>query len=158
MQRYQSKKIGNAGEEIAAQVLGRLGVHMVEEIATPIKIIEKKMFFGQWWYRILWKKKVSADHNGILEDGRRVLAEVKTISDKNLVWTDLKPHQPGRLSMNAEYGGLSLLVWVHNSGVYVMRWPVPGFRKGHGITPAMAEKLNIQSEAELYDTVHTSVS
>lgn len=146
----QSKRIGNAGEEKAARILGRLGIHMVEEIATPIVIIKSRKIGRFWWYRIKWKKKVSADHNGILADGTRVLVEVKTIKDANLVWTDLKPHQPGRLTMNAEYNGVSLLVWIHRSGNYVLRWPVPGFRKGKGITPEKAAELNIESEEELY--------
>ena len=147
-----SSRIGKAGEALAAGVLGRLGVHMVEEIATPIVITKKRPINNIWWYRIKWKKKVSADHTGLLSDGRRVLAEVKTV-EHNLVWTDFKPHQPGRLTMNTEYNGVSLVVWVHSSGVKVMRWPIPDFKKGRGVTPEQADGLSIQSEAELHGLV-----
>ena len=145
-----SSKIGKAGESIAAGVLGRLGIHMVEEIATPIVIIKSRKINQIMWYRIRWKKKVSADHNGIMKNGRRVLAEVKTV-EGNLVWTDFKPHQPGRLSMNEEYNGISLVVWVHSTGIKVLRWPIPGFKKGRGVTPEQADELNIQSEEELLE-------
>jgi len=148
----ESQAKGKKGESIAAGVLGRLGVHMVEEIATPIVIIKKRRIGKFWWYRIKWRKKVSADHTGLLSDGRRVLAEVKTV-EGNLVWTDFKPHQPGRLTMNAEYNGISLVVWVHSSGVKVIRWPIPEFKKGRGITPERADTLSIQSEAELHGLV-----
>jgi len=148
----ESQAKGKKGEAKAAGVLGRLGVHMVEEIATPITIIRTKKIGDIIWRWIKWRKKVSADHTGLLSDGRRVLAEVKTVED-NLVWTDFKPHQPGRLTMNAEYNGISLVVWVHSSGVKVLRWPIPEFRFGKGITPERADTLSIQSEAELHGLV-----
>jgi len=145
----ESQAKGKKGEGKAAGVLGRLGVHMVEEIATPIKIIQTKKIGEFIWRRITWRKKVSADHTGLLSDGRRVLAEVKTV-EHNLIWTDFKPHQPGRLTMNAEYKGISLVVWDHSSGVKVLKWPIPDFRKGKGITPERADELSIRSEAELH--------
>jgi len=147
-----SSRIGKAGESLAAGVLGRLGVHMVEEIATPFRIISSRKISGRSWIRIRWKKKVSADHTGLLSDGRRVLAEVKTV-EHNLRWSDFSTHQPERLKMNAEWNGISLVVWVHSSGVKVLKWPIPGFMKGKGITPECAEDLNISSEAELHGLV-----
>jgi hypothetical protein len=39
-------------------------------------------------------------------------------------------------------GGLSLVVWVHHSGVYVIRYPIDGFEKGKSIKPEQAGKLH----------------
>jgi hypothetical protein len=147
-----SSRIGKAGESLASGVLGRLGVHMVEEIATPFIIIKRREIGGFWWWRVKFKKKVSADHTGVLSDGRRVLAEVKTV-EHNLRWGDFSTHQPERLSMNVNWNGISLVVWVHSSGVKVLRWPIPGFGKGKGITPERAEELSIETEVELHGLV-----
>lgn len=141
------QSIGKQGEELAAQALRALGVEMVERIGTPV-ILEpapgrpgkRQAFF------VTFGEKVSADRMGIIPGtGRRVLAEVKTIMDRNLCWSDLRPHQPDRLTMNADFGGLSLLVWVHSSGVYVLRWPIPGFGRGKSITPQTAERLRLET-------------
>ena len=147
-----SSRIGKAGESLAAGVLGRLGVHMVEPIATPFKIIKSRRINGQTWYRIKWSDKVSADHTGLLSDGRRVLAEVKTV-EHNLRWSDFKTHQPGRLTMNVLGQGISVVVWVHSTGVKVLKWPIDGFKPGKGITPERAEELSISTEAELHGSV-----
>ena len=147
-----SSRIGRAGESLAAGVLGRLGVHMVEEIATPYIVSARRKIGNFWWWRVKFKKKVSADHTGLLSDGRRVLAEVKTV-EHNLVWSDFSTHQPERLKMNAEWNGISLVVWVHSTGVKVLKWPIDGFRKGKGITPERAEELSISTEAELHGLV-----
>ena len=133
-----NKKRGNAGEQQAAAALRRLGILMVEEIGTPFVITKTK----NGWFQGYWKDKVSGDLIGHTQDGVKVLAEVKTIMDRNLRWSDLDHHQPGRLDENAECA-ISLLVWVHDSGIHVLRWPVPGFGKGTGITPEQAKKLNI---------------
>jgi hypothetical protein len=147
-----SSRIGKAGESLAAGVLGRLGVHMVEEIATPFVVMKTRMIGGVPWIRIRWKKKVSADHTGLLSDGRRVLAEVKTV-EHNLRWSDFSTHQPERLSMNVEWNGISLVVWVHSTGVKVLKWPIFGFKPGKGITPERADEMSIETEAQLHGLV-----
>jgi hypothetical protein len=139
MTRYEDR-IGKIGQEHAAAALRRLGVNMVEKIGTPVKLIPARV---KGTYKVVWGEKVSGDHRGILEDGTSVLAETKTIMDRNLVWSDLRDHQPERLSEHAQYGGVSLLVWVHSSGVYVMRWPVRGFGPRKSITPEVAQLLDL---------------
>lgn len=139
----REQRLGKSGEELAAGALYRAGVSMVERIGTPVHLIPFRGAPGA--YKVIWGEKVSGDHRGILDgSGVSVLAECKTILDKNLQWSDLRPHQPGRLDAHRAHGGISLLVWVHSSGVYVLRWPVEGFGPGHGITPAQAEKLSIE--------------
>ncbi len=136
-------RIGKIGQEHAAAALRRLGVQMVEKIGTPVKIIPARV---KGTYTVVWGEKVSGDHRGILQGGRSVLAETKTIMDRNLAWSDLRDHQPARLDEHASHGGLSLLVWVHSTGVYVMRWPIGyGFGPRKSITPGLADILNVVS-------------
>lgn len=136
--------IGKHGQNLAASHLSQIGIEMVEQIGTPVKLIpvseHRKDVF-----RVVFGEKVSGDHRGILQGGRSVLAETKTILDRNLRYSDLREHQPVRLSNHSDFGGLSLLVWVHHTGVYIMEWPIPGFVSGKSISVEMALDLNIES-------------
>jgi hypothetical protein len=134
------QQVGKAGEDWAANAVRALGVEMVERIGTPVKIVRTK---PGGWVQIVWGEKVSGDTRGVLPGGRSVLVETKTILERNLQWGDLRPHQPGRLSQHAELGGLSLLVWVHSSGIYVIKWPISDFCHGKSITPERAQELHI---------------
>ena len=138
----QQQRIGRAGQNQAAAILSKIGIEMVEQIGTPVHLIpaheHRKDVF-----RVIFGEKVSGDHRGILYGGRSVLAETKTIMDGNLQYSQLREHQPGRLSAHATFGGLSLLVWVHATGIFVMRWPIEGFEPGKGISPERARELNI---------------
>lgn len=142
----REQKIGKDGENTARSVLDGLGLEMIEKIGTPVNLIpvrsgnQKNVFF------VVFGEKVAADHRAMLPDGRSVLIEVKTIYDRNLVWSDLREHQPAKLQQHANLNGLSLLVWVHDSGVYVMRFPIEGFGPGKGITPEQAQKLHFHTE------------
>lgn len=133
----REQKIGNDGEYLARSVLDALGLEMIEKIGTPVKLIRapgpRKNV-----YQVIWGEKVAGDHRAMFPDGRSILIEVKTVLDRNLVWSDLRDHQPAKLLQHANFNGLSLLVWVHDSGVYVMRFPIVGFYPGKGITPDQA--------------------
>ncbi len=136
--------IGKQGQEIAAAALRRIGVNMIEKIGTPVKVIPKGMKDRVQVFQVIWGEKVSGDHRGILDDGTSVLAETKTILDRNLRWSDLREHQPGRLTEHHNHGGLSLLVWVHSEGTYVMEWPIIGFEKERdSLLPSEAAFMNI---------------
>ena len=135
------QKIGKAGQEHAAAALRRAGVSMVEQIATPISLIPSGHNDGT--FRVQWGERVSGDHRGILEgSGRSVLAETKTVLARNLQYSDLREHQPDRLTLHHELGGVSLLVWVHHSGIFIMRWPIAGFEPHTSITPERAELIS----------------
>ncbi len=135
-------RTGKQGQNLAASALRMLGIEMVEKIGTPVKLIPVQYQGRKDVYRVIWGEKVSGDHRGILPNGRSVLAETKTILDRNLRWSDLREHQPGRLDQHNQHGGLTLLVWVHSSGVYIMQWPVLGFGEGKSITPEQAQELS----------------
>lgn len=141
--------IGKHGQNIAASVLsGRCGVNMVEQIGTPMKLIPVQSQRPNT-YQVIFGEKVSGDHRGVIGNGISVLAETKTIINRNLRFSDLREHQPGRLSEHVEYGGISLLVWVHGSDAYVMRWPIDGFEPGKSITHERAQELDYETVAFL---------
>ena len=118
-----NRKQGNAGEDIAAIRLRQLGVEMVETIEVGWGIIRGTTGKIIHTYPL---KKVSGDFRGILPNGRSVLAEVKT-TDGTLPYSQLEAHQHLALREHHEWGGLSLLVWVHDGTVSVMVYPVAGF-------------------------------
>ena len=136
----QQQSIGKHGQELAANTLRGLGVNMVEKIGTPVLLIPGSQK-GQ--FKVIYEEPASDDHRGILTDGTSVLAETKTILDRNLRWSDLREHQPGRLDEHHKHNGLSLLVWVHSEGVFVIEWPIFDFKPGGSITPAEAKFLHI---------------
>jgi len=133
--------IGKDGEQLARSVLDGLGLEFIEKIGTPVKLIPVPSSRKNV-YQVIFGEKVAADHRAMLPDGRSVLVEVKTVYDRNLVWSDLRDHQPAKLQQHAEFNGLSLLVWVHDSGVFVMRFPIEGFGPGKGINAYQAEILH----------------
>jgi hypothetical protein len=146
MARAQQRQ-GAAGQDLAQTALREIGVEFVHKIGTPIKMIPSGRKDGT--YRIIFGEKVAGDTRGILPGGRSVLAEIKTIYSDRLVYSDLRPHQPGQLSLHSEWGGVSLLVWVHESGVYIMQWPIKGFKKGIGIDVEWAESIRVENINQL---------
>lgn len=139
------QKVGAAGQQQGALALRRAGVEQVEHIGTPIKRTPhpEKKWAELGYAKVVYGEEVAADHRGVLPGGRSVLAEVKTVFDGNLTWTHFKSHQPGKLTEHAEYGGLSVVVWVSPKGCFILRWPIPGFRKGKGVTLEQAEALDL---------------
>jgi len=138
-----NKKLANEGEERAINRLHALGALMPEEIGTPFVIVATR---PDGWVKGYWKEKVSGDIIAHTVDGTKILAEVKTVLDRNLRWSDFKPHQPGSLSENAE-NAISLLIWWHSTGLYVMYWTdvlSTGFGPGKGLTEAQAAQLDIE--------------
>lgn len=141
----REQRIGKQGQNVAAAVLsGRCGINMVEQIGTPVILIPVRTQ-RQNTYQVIFGEKVSGDHRGVIGNGISVLAETKTILDRNLRYSDLREHQPARLSEHVQYGGISLLVWVHDDGAYVMRWPISGFEAGKSITQEQAQELDTRT-------------
>lgn len=144
-----SQQRGKQGEQIARLQLQLLGVEMLEKIATPVRVIDRKFIrlpgrrIKEWWCRIVWGEKVSGDWRGVMPGGCRVLAEVKFTENGRLTWSTFEDHQREALTQNHELGALSLVVWVTDYEPYVMRWPIIGLkpRKGIGIEEAKAQQL-----------------
>jgi hypothetical protein len=143
----KSDVLGKQGELLAMGALRARGFLMPEQISTPVKLIPHPKAKG--YFRVVYGEKVSGDTRAVLPGGISVLIETKTIFDRNLRWGDLSPHQPGRLDRHAEEA-VSLLAWVFDQGVQLMRWPVPGFAgSGDSIRPEEAVALNIWSVKDL---------
>jgi hypothetical protein len=143
-QSSRNKKLGNAGEEAAAAALRRIGVLMVEEIGTPFVVTNRK----GTWVKGFWKTKVSGDLRGHTRKGTSVLAEVKTIFDRNLRWSDLDDHQNRALEEHSKYA-ISLLIWINETGPHVMNWWTLTqssilFEPGKSITPEQAIDLELR--------------
>lgn len=146
----QQQTQGKHGQNEAASLLAGWGLAMIEQIGTPVKLIpygaNKNIF------RVIWGETVSGDHRAILPGGRSVLIETKTVYDRNLRYSDLRPHQPERLSKHAAIGGLSLLCWVHDvkqNGVFVMEWTkdgIEGFAPGKSLTKSAGHYQHIKTE------------
>ena len=120
-----NRKAGNAGEAIAALELRRRGVAMVEPMPTGWGIVRGK---GGRIVDAFPIAPVSGDFRGIMPvSGRSVLVEVKT-RDGSLPYSMLESHQHAALQLHHDLGGLSLVVWVHDGIVSVMRYPIAGFR------------------------------
>lgn len=142
MTKYE-QRIGQIGQNHAANALRGIGVMCVEKIATPVRLLPAR---AKGTFKVVWGEVVSGDHRGIIPGkGTSVLAETKTILDRNLRYSDLRDHQPERLTEHHENNGISLLVWVHSTGIYIMRWPITYFVKGKSITPEEASLLNVES-------------
>ena len=136
----KSQAIGAAGDEQGASALARFGVLLLEKVATPIRLIAHPSQPG--YFRVIYGSPVSGDWRGVWMDGTSVLAEIKTAFDRNLRWSDFDDHQPGDLSAHAALA-MSLLVWVSSAGIFILRWPVPGFGPGRGLTIERARELDI---------------
>lgn len=142
----REQQTGAQGQKQAAGALRRAGVNMVEQIGTPVKLIPMGTVRGRQVFQVIYGEKVSGDNRGIIPGkGTSVLAETKTILDRNLRYSDLRDHQPERLTEHHENNGISLLVWVHSTGIYILRWPIPLFVRGKSITPEEASLLNVES-------------
>lgn len=145
-----SQSLGAAGEQQAISALHRVGVNMVEHVGTPVKLIPvNSEMTRRGVYRVVFGERVAADHRGVARGGISVLAEVKTCFGRNLQWSDLEQHQIESLTEHDQLGGISLIVYVTDNGIHVMRWPVVGFGHGKGINPEKAEDLAINDEQEL---------
>ena len=126
---------GSAGEDIAAALLVELGVKMVADVATPFAIIGRHQR-DKRYVRIVYKEKVMGDINGQLENGIRVLAEVKSRKDDRLTIGALSDGQINALNECVKWNGLALVVWIAPHGNYVIEWPVPDdlWKKGKRLT------------------------
>lgn len=128
-----SQKTGADGEDVAENALRAYGVRMVEQIATPYVITDRKR---GGWVKMIRKAKVSGDRRGVMGDGsgRRVLAEVKSTTGDRIAWSRLEDHQVRALDENNRLGAVSLLIVVFSGQAFVLRWPVDGFLPRTSIT------------------------
>lgn len=120
-----NRKAGAKGENDAKKELEKRGVSDVQ--FTPVEWVIIRGASGRI-VSAFPKRKASTDLSGIIAGtGRSVRAEVKT-RDGSLPYKMLGDDQHASLQRHHDLGGLSLLVWVHDGVVSVMRYPIAGFR------------------------------
>lgn len=146
-----SQRTGASGEDAAAIALGTIPtLREVTRIHTGWKVLRfRRRARGgsnsSQLAEIIPYSKVAGDFRAVVHgSGRSVLVEVKTREDRNLRWSDFEPHQLQRLQAHTDAGAIALVVWVHCSGVYVLRWPVPGFKPRKSLAPGMAAGLDLK--------------
>lgn len=145
MGRY-SQRLGAAGEDAAALQLQMLGLEMVRVSSNKWRVVgwvQKPNSRGVGLAKVVPEPRQTqeTDRRAIEpRTGRSVFAEVKVRSDK-LSWSDLAEHQRATLTRHNDCGGISLVVWIEGSDVHVLRWPIPGFRPYHPLTPEDARRL-----------------
>ena len=142
-----SQQLGAHGEQLAVGALRRIGVDMIQKIATPVALFPVPNMTAA--FRVKWATPVSGDHTGIARGGLFVLVEVKTCFGRNLRWSDFEDHQRVGLSEHVAHGGIALVVYVTDNGAHVLRWPIHGFRDGKGISPSVADALALIDEQGL---------
>ena len=161
MSRIQQRS-GKHGQKMAASYLSGLGIEDIEEIGTPVIITPAKVGGSSRRnvYHVIYGAKVSGDHRGVLPDGSSVLIETKTVNENTLGWSQMRPHQPDRLSRHAKHGGaVSLLVWVNHPDIFVMRWMpdgIAGFMPGKGISRERAKALHEETLSYLRSRIEES--
>lgn len=139
MRRNRNKQQGNKSEYETLRALQSIGIRMLEPVYTP--------------YHILYKdgkvidvkpiRKVSGDMRGIVPgSGQSVLVETKWRGDK-LVYSDLKKHQHAHLRVHKKHGGLSLVAWHNEKGLYVFNYGIDAFQPGKSLTPEQAAAVCI---------------
>jgi len=131
-QQSANRKQGAAGEDDAKKELERRGVSNVE--FTPVEWVIIRGASGKI-VKAFPKRKAPTDLSGIIAGrGWFVKAEVKTC-DGTLPYSMLEKHQHEAMQRHHDLGGLSLVVWVHDGIVSVMRYPIAGFRFRTSIKP-----------------------
>jgi len=137
-----NRKQGAAGENEAKKELEKRGVSDVQ--FTPVEWVIIRGASGRI-VSAFPKRKASTDLSGIIAGtGRFVKAEVKT-RDGSLPYKMLDDNQHAALQRHHDLGGLSLLVWVHDGIVSVMRYPVAGFRFRTSIKPEQVIEWGIDA-------------
>ena len=131
----RNRKAGAAAETLTRYELQRLGVCRVRKLEVGWGIVRNRAGKIVSAYPL---ERIDGDFSGILPDGTAVLVETKKRSDK-LVYSALENHQVQALNDHAEHNGLSLLVWVSDDDVYVMRWPIDGFESGTSLDAEQAQ-------------------
>ena len=138
----RNQAVGKKAEKIVANRLRSMGLKIVEPIGTPVRLTPYRSQYGKvirGVFRVVFGDRVSGDIKAFVPGGRGVLCEVKYTGDiDRLQYSRLKDHQVEALWKCLEVGGLPLLAWVNDWGVFVMEWPLKDLRNGHRLSWMMS--------------------
>lgn len=143
--RGRSAKLkGDAVERLVASRLRSMGYLMVARIQTGWRVRRAP---GGKIISASPIGKVAADFTAVESGtGRAVVCECK-YRPRVLCFSDLEHHQVECLSGYQATGALALLAWLSDTGLSVMRWPIPGFAPGKSLQPSLACALDVAKEA-----------
>jgi len=138
----RAQRKGKIGELAAERALRTMGIEYLRPVGKNVHLTPVNAKKGI--YRVRFISRLPGDYRGVVGNGRSVLVEVKHITDRNtLRWSDLRPGQAASLTEHAKAGGLSLLVWVHDD-IYVLEWPIDGFKPRKSISLEMARRTQMR--------------
>lgn len=141
------QKKGDMGERIAKAQLSLLGIELIERVATPVSLrpyrdkITGNIIPGV--FHVKYRERVSGDIRGVWPGGKSVHCEVKLRDKPRLRHSDIRKHQRDWLDAHDKTGGISLLIWVSGTDIFVLRWPIPDFVKGTGLSMERAREFSI---------------
>ena len=139
-----AQRTGDETEKDFAEDLRKLGVKQVEKIEVPWRF--EKDAAGNITKRFALRR-IEGDFTGILpvtindrRVGVRVLMECKKRTGDRIQYSEIKAHQLRALNETHQNGGIALLGWDDGVNRYIMRWPIPGFKKRTSIKREKALK------------------
>jgi hypothetical protein len=134
-----SQQRGEAGELLVRAALQKIGLKQIEKIHTPWRIIRDDK--GKVIDAVPLEK-VEGDFVAIDPNtGKKVLVESKWRQFPRLAYGDVKIHQHRSMFDNDAYGGISILAWVRDGRVKLMRYPVLKFEPNKSIKWAEATEI-----------------
>lgn len=144
----KSQRKGDVGETIGGSVLASMGFGMIEPIETGFH-----RTYQNGRLVLVPKAKVAGDLRAIVPgSGRSVLVEVKRYAGK-LQHSKLTLAQHSKLREHDRLGGISLLIWIDDASdqIFVLRYPVPGFKRNTSLRPEQADKLQLYGRYDALD-------
>ncbi len=132
-----NKRAGEEAQELVESFMRQVGYRCVERIETGFSVIRR----GKQIVGAFPKRSVSGDVKAIGHKGRAVHVEIKHRPTGNLTWASFAPHQIEALDGVTGAEGEAFVAWVvsiYPPRLFWLQWPIPGFRKGKGLTREMA--------------------
>ena len=140
-----NQREGDEAQAIVERFMREVGYKRVERVETGFSLVRRNgTIIGAHP-----KRAVSGDIKAIGPKGKSVLVEVKHRPAKPngrlvLTWNDFEEHQIEALDGFTEAKGWAFVAWVtslYPARLFWLLWPIPGFRKGKGLTAEMAAKI-----------------
>ncbi|NTV01917.1 MAG: hypothetical protein HGB04_03915 [Chlorobiaceae bacterium] len=134
-----NQREGTEAQDIVERFMREQGFQRVERIETGFSVVRR----GTQIVGAYPKRAVSGDIKAIGPKGKAVHVEVKHRQDV-LRWSHFETHQITALDEVTEAGGWAFVAWVtsiYPARLFWLLWPIPGFRKGKGLTTETARDI-----------------
>lgn len=136
-----NERRGREAEDAVGLRLKLLGFACIQRITTP-----KRSFVRDGKIKTQYTKRVSGDYRATLPpSGTSVHVECKRTED-NLRFSAFEAHQIAALNEHHHAGGLSLVAWIHQIEIMILRWPMAALVAGRGVTVEQGRALALRAE------------